>query len=85
MTKRQKLLARVMRGSKNIAFSDAVTLVEAFGFRLARVSGSHHIFVRADVPELINLQEVDAKVKPYQLRQFLALVERYNLELESDE
>ncbi len=84
MTKKQKLLAKALQGSKNIAFADAVALVEAFGFRLARVSGSHHIYTRVDIPEMVNLQEVDGKVKPYQLKQFLALVEQHNLELESD-
>lgn len=58
-----------------------VNLVEAFGFRLSRVSGSHHIFVRNDVPELVNLQEVGGKAKPYQIRQFLKIVERYNLKI----
>ncbi len=76
---RQKLLKKVLAGSKNIRFSEMVSLVEAFGFRLSRVKGSHHIFVHPQVRELVNLQEVSGKVKPYQVRQFLRLVERYNL------
>ncbi|HFD38284.1 MAG TPA: type II toxin-antitoxin system HicA family toxin [Anaerolineae bacterium] len=32
-----------------------VTLVEAFGFRLSRVRGSHHIFVHPNVRELVTL------------------------------
>jgi predicted RNA binding protein YcfA (HicA-like mRNA interferase family) len=59
-------------------------LVESFGFKLARVTGSHHIFVHPAVPELVNLQEVGGKCKPYQVKQVLKLVERYNLRL-SDE
>jgi predicted RNA binding protein YcfA (HicA-like mRNA interferase family) len=58
-----------------------VTLVEAFGFHLSRVEGSHHIFAHPDVPELINIQNVGGQAKPYQVRQFLKLVERYNLKL----
>jgi len=57
-------------------------LVEAFGFELKRVSGSHHIFAQAGIPELVNLQDVDGQAKPYQIRQFLKLVERYALSLE---
>jgi len=45
------------------------------------VNGSHHIFERDGVPELINLQEVRGMAKPYQIRQFLKIVERYNLKL----
>jgi hypothetical protein len=46
------------------------------------VKGSHHILVHPGVRELLNLQNVGGKVKPYQVRQFLELVERYNLVLE---
>jgi len=56
-----------------------ITLVEAFGFRLSRIRGSHHIFAHPQVRELINLQNVGGKAKPYQILQFLRLVERYNL------
>ncbi|MFG0285158.1 MAG: type II toxin-antitoxin system HicA family toxin [Phycisphaerales bacterium JB039] len=66
-------------------FQEACQLAEAFGFRLSRVSGSHHIYVHNDVPELVNLQRVGAKAKPYQVRQLLALVERYNLLPEEDD
>ena len=79
--KKRKLLERILTGSKNIRFDEMVSLVEAFGFRLSRISGSHHIFVHPDVQELVNLQDVGGKAKPYQIRQFLRLVERYNLEL----
>jgi len=57
-------------------------LAEAFGFRLARIEGSHHIMVHPDVPRPLNLQEVDGQAKPYQVRQFLKSVEQYNLALE---
>jgi predicted RNA binding protein YcfA (HicA-like mRNA interferase family) len=58
--------------------------MEGFGFRLARVRGSHHVFSHPDIPELINIQEVDGQAKPYQVRQFLKLVERHDLQLEDD-
>lgn len=81
---KRKILQKALQGSKNIRFSDMVRLVEAFGFRLSRVSGSHHIFVHPDLAELLNLQEVDGKAKPYQIRQFLRLIERYNVSMEDD-
>jgi len=87
MAKKRKLLQKALVGSKNIRFSEMVALVEAFGFRLSRVRGSHHIFVHPQVRELVNLQNVKGKAKPYQIRQFLRLVERYNLTIvdEGDE
>ncbi len=79
---KRKLLRRVLSGSKNIRFADMMKLAEAFGFRLARIEGSHHIMVHPDVPRPLNLQEVDGQAKPYQVRQFLKSVEQYNLALE---
>ncbi|MFI4977800.1 MAG: type II toxin-antitoxin system HicA family toxin [Solirubrobacterales bacterium] len=79
----RKLLMRLARGAvANVAFADLQRLAEALvGFELRRVSGSHHVFVHPDIPELINLQAVRGQAKPYQVRQFLRLVERYDLEL----
>jgi predicted RNA binding protein YcfA (HicA-like mRNA interferase family) len=82
---KRKLLEKALAGSKNIRFGDMAKLVEAFGFRLARVSGSHHVFEHPGVPEIVNLQNRKGKAKPYQVRQFLELVEQYNLELGEDE
>ncbi|MFH1515334.1 MAG: hypothetical protein ABIG42_07730 [bacterium] len=39
------------------------------------------MFAHPEVSELINLQNMDGKAKPYQIRQFLQLVERYHLDL----
>lgn len=83
---RRRLLKRLVEGHlKNVAFADLIDLVEGFGFRLARVKGSHHIFTHPTIPELVNLQEVKGEAKPYQIRQVLRLVERYNLKLEDNQ
>ncbi len=79
---KQKLLAKALAGSKNLRFIEAIALAKAFGYRLARTKGSHHIFVHPKNKELINLQEVGGKAKPYQVRQLLDIVERCNLSLE---
>ena len=83
---RRKLLKRLAEGAlSNVAFRDMLNLAEGFGFRVARVSGSHHILTHPAIPEIINLQEVRGQAKPYQIRQFLGLVERHNLILEAGE
>lgn len=82
--KGRKLLKRLADGAlDNVAFDDLTGLIESFGFRLVRVNGSHHIFTHRAVKELINLQNVKGEAKPYQIRQFLRLIERYNLKLEN--
>ena len=80
---RKKLLRRLSQGAlHNVSFRDMVNLIEGFGFVSDRTSGSHHIFVHPDISELINLQDVRGQAKPYQIKQFLRLVERYNMRLE---
>jgi len=79
--KKRKLLRKILNSQQNVAFADLVNLAEGFGFRLSRVKGSHHIFIHDDVTQLLNLQNVNGQAKPYQVRQFLKLVEQYNLEL----
>ena len=78
----RRLLARLASGHfQNVSFADARALVEAAGFAILRIEGSHHIFSHPAIPELVNLQNVSGEAKPYQLRQFLKLLERYDLRL----
>lgn len=78
----RKLLIRLARGDlANVAFGDACRLLDGLGFELRRVSGSHHVFVHPRITELLNLQAVRGQAKPYQLRQLVRLVERYDLRL----
>jgi predicted RNA binding protein YcfA (HicA-like mRNA interferase family) len=81
---KRKLLKKALAGGRNLAFRELVALVEAFGFELARTAGSHHIFEHPEIPELVNLQSRKGKTKPYQVKQFLELIEQYNLRLEED-
>jgi predicted RNA binding protein YcfA (HicA-like mRNA interferase family) len=83
---RRQLLRRLTRGAlSNVRFSGMVDLVEGCGFRLVRVSGSHHLFTHPEIQELLNLQSVSGEAKPYQIRQFLRLIERYDIRLEDGE
>ncbi len=50
-----------------------------------RIKGSHHIFFRDDVEEIINLQPDKNKAKPYQVKQVRNLIVKYNLKINGDE
>jgi predicted RNA binding protein YcfA (HicA-like mRNA interferase family) len=79
------LLVRLNTGHlRNVNFRDFSALVATFGFRLARVAGSHHIYQHDEIAEQLNLQEVAGEAKAYQIRQFLRLVERYNLQMKGE-
>ena len=82
---KQKLLKQILNNQKNVKFNDFVTILEAFGFYCARTDGSHNIFKNTFVNEIINIQNVNGEAKPYQIKQFLALVEKYNLTLEDEQ
>ena len=41
--------------------------------------GSHHIFTRERVEEIVNLQPKGGKAKPYQVKQVRQLITRYKL------
>jgi predicted RNA binding protein YcfA (HicA-like mRNA interferase family) len=83
--KPRKLLQKALSSPANLGFDEACNLARAFGFHLSRVSGSHHIFARHGMRELVNLQEVGGKAKPYQVKELLELAERYNLSLGGEE
>lgn len=79
----KKLLIRITRGNyENISFIDFQRLVEAHGFVLRRVRGSHYIYRHPIVPQIVNIQNVNGQSKPYQVRQFLRLVEKHQLGME---
>ena len=83
MGSRRKLYDRIVGGHSdaNIPFMQARNMLMYFGFS-ERVSGSHHIFFREGIQELINLQEVGGKCKSYQVKQMRAVLRKYNLRKE---
>jgi len=50
-----------------------------------RIRGSHHIFTKEGIGEILNLQPKDGKAKPYQVKQVRGVILRYKLAGESDE
>lgn len=69
-----------MRGSSdaNINFHDLCGLLKRLGFA-ERIRGSHHIFTREDVLEILNLQPKNGKAKPYQVKQVRGVILKYRL------
>jgi hypothetical protein len=80
-----KTLARVLRGTSdaNIAFDDLCGLLRHLGFD-ERVKGSHHIFTRDGVAEILNLQPKGGKAKAYQVAQVRDVLVENGLAQEDD-
>lgn len=81
MTQIEKLYARLLANRASMPFRDFRRILEAFGFTLDRVSGSHHIFKHASVSRALSIQPRGDKAKPYQIDQFLDIVEEFGLEM----
>ena len=80
MGKYEELRFRILEGKSdaNISFEELRHLLEWMGFD-ERVRGSHHIFRKQGVKELINLQQEGSKAKVYQVRQVRQIILRYGL------
>lgn len=80
MGKLAKILDQVLRGGsdQNIAFDDLIALLVSLGFQ-ERIKGSHHVFSRDGVEEIINIQPSGDKAKPYQVKQVRAVIVKYKL------
>jgi len=82
MGKHEDLVARILRaeGLANIDFNELRGLLAFLGFT-ERIRGSHHVFSRAGVPELLNLQPRHRHAKVYQVRQVRWVILRHGLHL----
>ncbi len=83
MSKHDKLLTQILSGTSdaNISFDGLCGLWKYFGFK-ERTKGSHHIFTKDKVEEILNLQPKGNKSKPYQAKQVRNLILKYKLKLE---
>jgi len=80
MSKHARLLERILRGNAdaNTPFDALCHLLQRLGFQM-RVRGSHHLFYRGGVEEILNLQPRGASAKPYQVKQVRSVILRYRL------
>jgi predicted RNA binding protein YcfA (HicA-like mRNA interferase family) len=68
----------------NIDFGDLCRVLTHLGFA-SRIKGSHHIFHRDGIPEIINLQPRGSLAKPYQVKQVRDILTRHHLVPEDEE
>ena len=83
MGRYQKLLQHIQikKGDANVPFDGFCQLLCRLGFE-ERIRGDHHIFFRAGVDDILNLQPRGAMAKAYQVKQVRDLVLRYSLIIE---
>lgn len=81
----KKILELILMGrsDSNIEFNDVRRLLSVLGF-LERIKGSHHIFTKEGVAEIINIQPKGNKAKAYQVKQIRNIILSYRLGIEND-
>jgi hypothetical protein len=86
VARRDKALDKILRGTSdaNILFSELCQLLLRLGFD-ERIRGSHHIFTKDDVGDILNLQPQGAGAKPYQVRQVRNVILKYRMAGEEDD
>lgn len=80
MSRRDKLLVKILLGvsDANIPFEPLCQLLRALGFD-ERIRGSHHIFSKESIEEILNLQPKQGKAKAYQVKQVRDVIVKYQL------
>jgi predicted RNA binding protein YcfA (HicA-like mRNA interferase family) len=84
MSKAEKLAAKILSGKsdKNFAFNDLCYILERAGFQLRPGKGSHRIYYKDGVVEIVNVQPRNEKAKPYQVKQVRELLLKYKIDVE---
>ena len=80
--KKRKLLQKALTKPAALKFREVCHLAEAYGYRLDRISSSHHIYEHSGTNRPLNFQNVRGMAKAYKVRQLLRDVEEFNLTFE---
>ncbi len=81
MTKRDKLLLKIKNNSNNVRFDELCHLIETFGFIHSGGKGSHRFYTYKGIPGVLNVQDYNGMAKPYQVKQFLKIIEEFKLKV----
>lgn len=77
MTKREKLFAAIRSNPKAVRFENACKAAEWLGFVHKGGSGSHRVFAKTGEPLVLNFQNRDGYIYPYQARQLIEMINKY--------
>jgi predicted RNA binding protein YcfA (HicA-like mRNA interferase family) len=80
MSRIEKTREKILLGNSdaNVDFAEMCSLLLGLGFS-ERVKGSHHIFTRDNIEEIINIQPKGSKAKPYQVKLIRNIILKYRL------
>lgn len=76
MTNQEKRILRLLRGQKDVKFHEIKTILEGIGYRLTRITGSHHIF-KHGIEKIMILPVHENKIKTVYLRSIILILKKY--------
>lgn len=80
MSKYEKILQQILNGlsDNNINFKELRFLLLNLEFH-EKVKGSHHIFYKDGIEEILNIQPKGNKAKAYQVKQIRNIILKYKM------
>jgi hypothetical protein len=81
MARRDRLIQAVRNNPKDVRFGDACKIAEMLGFVRRGGKGSHRVYVKTGEAVALNFQDRGGRIKPYQARQLIEMIEKYEDEL----
>lgn len=80
MNQHHKFALKIIRATSdgNISFVETCNFLKTLGFS-ERIKGSHHIFVKDGIEEIINIQPNGSNAKSYQIKQIRNILIKYRL------
>ena len=79
MTRRQKLIEKIQNNPAGVRFQEICRLAEQLGFTKRGGKGSHIVYEKDGVEEILTFQNRKGMAKPYQVKQRLAAIGNYRL------
>lgn len=79
MTQRQKLFEKARNNPAGVRFREICLLAEHLGFSRRGGKGSHIVYEKDGVEEILTFQDRKGMAVPYQVKQLLAVIEKYRL------
>jgi len=83
MTRLAKLNARFM-AADGLSFTEFQKILAAYGWRLDRIGGSHHIYRHPAVSRPLPITPDGKTARRYQMRQARDMIEQYGLRMDDE-
>lgn len=77
---KRDLLEELKANPKKVRFARVCQIAEEFGFETRKGTGSHRVYYRDGVREILNFQNEGGRAKAYQVKQLIKVIEKYNLQ-----